>query len=190
MQSKELYQKYAGGRHWEKHPTVYAERFVAFLKKHNFDGLIVDLGCGNGRDLAVFSKLGFDALGVDNSKKEIESNKNRLPELNFEVQDVEKLLFKNNSVDAFFMINVIHYVDKEKAMREIYRTLKHQGYFFIHFNIDIIDKNGNVDYHHDSEDILKLVSSFKIIHQKLFERIDPQPVEHKHTIMELILQKI
>ena len=152
--------------------------------------MIVDLGCGNGRDLAVFSKLGFAALGVDNSKKEIESNKKRLPELTFEVQDVEKLGFKNNSVDAFFMINVIHYVDKEKAMNEIWRALKHRGYFFIHFNVDIIDKRGTVDYHHDPENILKLVSSFKIIQQKIFERIDHQPVEHKHTIMELVLQKI
>jgi SAM-dependent methyltransferase len=39
------------------------------------------------------------------------------------------------------MINVIHYVDKKKAIQEILRTLQPKGYFFIHFNIDITDKN-------------------------------------------------
>lgn len=190
MQSKKLYQKYADNRHWEKHTTLYAETFAKFLKSVNFEGRIVDVGCGNGRDVNVFLKLGFNALGVDNSKEEIESNKKKYPELKFEVQNAEKLKFKDNSVDAFFMINVIHYVDKEKAIKEILRVLKPRGYFFIHFNIEIIDKNGKVDYHHDQEDILKLVSKFKIIRQKLFKRVDHQPVKHKHKIRELILQKL
>ena len=69
MRSEKLYQKYADGRHWEKHPTLYAETFAEFLKSVNFEGLVVDVGCGNGRDVDVFSKLGFNVLGVDNSKK-------------------------------------------------------------------------------------------------------------------------
>jgi len=190
MQSKALYKKYSDSRHWEKHPTLYAETFIEFLKSVNFNGIIVDVGCGNGRDVDVFSKHGFNALGIDNSKNEIENDKKKFPELKFEVQDAEKLKFKDNSIDAFFMINVIHYVHKEKAIQEIFRSLKPKSYFFIHFNIDIIDKNGKVDYHQDQEDILKLVSKFKIVRQKLFERVDSQPIEHKHKIIELILQKI
>jgi len=189
MQSIKLYQKYADCRHWEKHPTLYAESFAEFLKKQNFEGLIVDVGCGIGRDVNVFNKLGFNALGVDNSKKEIENCKKKFPELRFGIQNAENLEFENNSIDAFFMINVIHYVQKDKAIQEIFRTLKPHGYFFIHFNIDIIDKDGNIDYHHDQEDILKLVSKFKILHKRILERADYQPLEHKHKIMELILQK-
>jgi len=189
MQEQKLYQKYSDGRHWESHPTLYAESFAEFLKKQNFEGLIVDIGSGNGRDVEVFSKFGFNALGIDNSKEQIENNKKKFPELKFEVQNAENLNFKNDSVDAFFMINVIHYVHKEKTIQEIFRVLKPQGYFFIHFNIDVIDKDGNVDYHHDQEDILKLVSKFKILQKNIFERVDHQPVEHKHKIMELILQK-
>ena len=124
MQSKTLYQKYSDGRHWEKHPTLYAETFAEFLKSVNFEGMIVDVGCGIGRDVNVFSKLGFNAFGIDNSKQEIENCKKKFPELKFEVQEAEKLKFKDNSVDAFFMINVIHYVDKEKAIQEIFRALK------------------------------------------------------------------
>ena len=189
MQSKSLYQKYSDGRHWEKHPTLYAETFAEFLKSVNFEGMIVDVGCGIGRDVNVFSKLGFNALGVDNSKEEIENCKKKFPELKFEVQNAENLEFENSSVDAFFMINVIHYVHKEKAIQEIFRALKPRGYFFVHFNIDIIDKSGKVDYSHNQEDILKLVSKFKILQKNIFERVDHQPIEHKHKIIELILQK-
>jgi len=189
MESKSLYQKYSDGRHWENHPTLYAESFAEFLKKQNFEGLIVDVGCGNGRDVEVFLKLGFNALGIDNVSKEIEDNKKKFHELKFEIQNAENLKFDDNSVDAFFMINVIHYVHKEKAIQEIFRASKPRGYFFIHFNIEIIDKSGKIDYSHNQEDILKLVSKFKILQKKIFERVDHQPVEHKHKIMELILQK-
>lgn len=189
MEEQKLYQKYSDGRHWEKRPTFYVESFAEFLKKQNFEGLIVDVGCGNGRDVEVFSNFGFNTLGIDNVSKEIKDNKKKFPELKFEVQNAENLKFENNSVDAFFMINVIHYVHKEKSIKEIFRALKPRGYFFIHFNIDIIDKNGKVDYHHDQEDVLKLVSKFKILQKNIFERVDHQPVEHKHKIMELVLQK-
>jgi len=33
MQSQILYNKYKDSNHWEKHPTIYAESFVKFLKK-------------------------------------------------------------------------------------------------------------------------------------------------------------
>jgi len=57
-------------------------------------------------------------------------------------------------------INVIHYVKKQKALDELLRTLKSGGYFFIQFNLDIVDIDGNIDYHHDERDIRKLVSKY------------------------------
>jgi SAM-dependent methyltransferase len=189
MQEQKLYQKYSNGKHWEQHPTIYAKSFVEFLKKHKFEGSIVDIGCGNGRDVNVFTKFGFNALGIDNSEKEIKSNKKNYPKLKFEVQDTENLKLKNDSVDAFFMVNVIHYVNKEKAIQEVFRVLKPQGYFFIHFNIEIVDKDGKIDYFYDQKDILNLIPNFKILQVNVFERVDNHPVEHKHKIMELILQK-
>jgi len=189
MQSKELYTKYSPSKHWELHPTIYAESFTEFLKNKKFHGKIVDIGCGTGRDVNVFVQHGLNALGIDNSEKEIALTKQKFPKLRFEVQDAEHLDFASNSIDACYTINVIHYVDKEKAINEILRILKPRGYFFIHFNIDIIDKNGKIDYHQDLNDILQSISMFKIIKKQIFERTDNQPIEHKHKIIELILQK-
>jgi len=189
MKEQKLYNKYLHCKHWEKHPTVYAEKFIDFLKTNNFKGLLVDIGCGNGRDINVFAKAGFDTLGVDYSKDEINLAKQKFPKLKFQIQNVERLGFDNDSIGAFFMINVIHYVDKEKAISEIFRTLKSGGYFFIHFNIEIKDGNGNIDYKDDEKDIMSLVDGFDILQKRTFERVDFEPVEHTHKIIELILRK-
>ena len=109
MEEKPLFDKYQEGRHWENHPTVYAETYIAFLKEEDFDDLLVDVGCGDGRDVAVFQQNGINVLGVDYSPEEIDNAKSKHPNLRFEVQNAEALDFDDNSVGAYFAINVIHY---------------------------------------------------------------------------------
>jgi SAM-dependent methyltransferase len=190
MKEKVLYEKYNSGKHWENHPTIYAERFLDFLKERRFSGLLVDLGCGSGRDVNFFSKNGLNVKGIDLDEKEISLAKKNFPEICFEIQDVEKLSFADKSIDYIFMINVIHYLDKEKAIKEVYRTLKDGGYFFIHFNLEIKDNNDKIDYSQKEEEILSLVKDFKIIKKKIFKRVDTKPLKHTHKIMELVLQKL
>ena len=87
------------------------------------------------------------------------------------------------------MINVIHYVDKLRAINEIKRILKDKGYFFIHFNLKIVDKEGKIDYMHEEKEIIDLIKDFEIVSKNIFERVDTKPIEHTHKIMELILRK-
>lgn len=110
MESQELFNKYNPGRHWEKHPTIYAEIFSNFLKSKNFSGTIVDAGCGNGRDVNLFSSLNFNVIGIDYSKDEIKIAKKNFPSLSFQFGNVESTDFENNGISAIFCINVIHYV--------------------------------------------------------------------------------
>ena len=189
MEEKQLFDKYQEGRHWESHPTVYAERYVAFLKEEGFEDLLVDIGCGSGRDVLVFQQNGIHTLGIDYSTQEIENARLRHPNSEFAVRNVERINFEDNSVGAYFMINVIHYVKKQQALDELLRTLKPRGYLFIHFNIDITDEEGNVDYHHGEKEIYKSLSKFQVKRQRVFERVDTIPKKHTHKILEVILQK-
>ncbi len=189
MESPELFEKYDRGRHWEHHPEMYAENFAEFLEEKNFDGKIIDIGCGTGRDVNVFNERGFDVIGVDKSKENIKIAKEKFPKSNFIVSNAHELPFNKNSIEATYIINVIHYVDAEKALKEIFRALKPGGLCFIHFNIDISDVDGNIDYRHEPNDILNIVSQFEIIQKNEFERIDEKPLKHTHQIMELILKK-
>jgi ubiquinone/menaquinone biosynthesis C-methylase UbiE len=189
MQAVKLYQKYSGGRHWENHPTTYASDFASFLKKNLFSGTVVDVGCGTGRDVNFFNSNGISAMGVDISQNEVEEARKRFPEWDFDVQNAESLKFRDSSVDAFYMINVIHYVDARKAIAEASRCLRPLGHFFVHFNLEIIDKDGNMDYNTDIQDAHLLMSKFKPLQQKIFVRIDKEPIEHNHRILEIIAQK-
>jgi ubiquinone/menaquinone biosynthesis C-methylase UbiE len=189
MESQHLFHKYSQGSHWFYHPEQYAKKFASFLKKKKFTDTIIDIGCGNGRDVHVFQSLGFNAIGIDTDQDVLSIAKRKFPESRFEKQNAESLTFPDNSVGACFMINVIHYVNREKAMSEAFRILKPGGFLYIHFNISITDKDGNEDYAHAETDILNLISPFTIIKKKKFKRIDKLPVKHTHTILELILQK-
>lgn len=43
--------------------------YTEFLKHIKPGGGILDLGCGSGRDVLYFSKLGFSVTGIDNSEE-------------------------------------------------------------------------------------------------------------------------
>lgn len=190
MQSLKLFNKYREGRHWEKHPTRYAEKFAEFLNTNNFKGLIVDIGCGSGRDTDVFSSVGFNAIGIDYATKEIRKAEQTFPKSKFEVQNAEKLKLKNKSAAALFVINVIHYLNATTAFKEFYRVLKEDGYIYIHFNLEIKDEEtGKIDYKQSEEKINGLIKKFKIIQRHSFTRTDTIPKLHTHKILELILQK-
>ena len=87
MENKALYDKYNKGSHRHSHPTEYAEEFFKFLKDKNFQGLIVDAGCGNGRDTNVFQREGFNVIGIDTSKDAISHAQSNFPECKFEIID-------------------------------------------------------------------------------------------------------
>jgi ubiquinone/menaquinone biosynthesis C-methylase UbiE len=87
-------------------------------------GKILDVGCGNGRNLLHFAKLGFDAYGVDFSsemikqaenlfkKNEISIKKNHLI-----VADMTSLPFEDGSlITAYPLHHSIIYRKKNKLM--------------------------------------------------------------------------
>lgn len=189
MKNQKLFDKYSKGKHWENHPTAYAEFFVQFLQDMKFQGKIVDLGCGNGRDLNVFHKNGFETLGIDYDEKIIADAKTKYPTLAFQCANIEHLPFSDESIDAYFCINLIHYVDQKKALAEIMRTLKPGGRIYIHFNLQIIDEQGNLDYIQHIDDVHKLISDFWRMYFAYSERNDTEPRPHKHIFYETILKK-
>jgi ubiquinone/menaquinone biosynthesis C-methylase UbiE len=189
MKNESLHKKYANGRHWDYHTNSYAVRFSSFLKAQNFRGLIIDAGCGSGRDTQVFKKAGFNSLGVDHEVEELGRASSKHRHCTFRVMNVEQMPLAGRSVGAVFMINVIHYVDAEKALKEVRRVLEPGGYLFIHFNLKITDGQGKVDLRTTDEEIRRLTAEFKEIDRRAFPRVDKIPTEHKHEILELILQK-
>tara|TARA_Y100000034_G_C6852197_1_gene386716 strand:+ start:324 stop:899 length:576 start_codon:yes stop_codon:yes gene_type:complete len=97
-------------------------------------GKILDIGCGNCRNLLPFKSL--ECYGIDFSKEMLEqANKfNKKFNLNIKLKQakITKLPFKGRSFDYVLAIAVLHHLkDPELAVKEINRVLKANGEAFI-----------------------------------------------------------
>lgn len=97
-------------------------------------GAVLDIGCADG----VFSKVIFDKshadkfIGMDVIKSSIEWAKKhwkKEKKMKFIFGDAHKLIFKDETFDAVFAMEVLeHVVDPKKVLLEIKRILKKDGY--------------------------------------------------------------
>lgn len=104
---------------------------VSFFLDKNFpkkDGLILDVGCGTGKNLEAFSSYG-QVQGIDNSPEAISFCKKR----GFQAvgADIEKMPFKSGSFTAITALDVLEHVDDQTALREINRVLRKKGVVII-----------------------------------------------------------
>ena len=74
---------------------------------------ILDIGCGEGNHLQFFSRLGFDACGLDASPYMIRRARERLGHrCTLEVGDAEDLPFEDNEFDLALLINTLEFLDR------------------------------------------------------------------------------
>ena len=100
--------------------------FINGLKPNS---LCLDLGCGNGKYLAVRNDITFYAL--DNSENLLQIVRKKYPHIQTTLSDVTTTTYKSNSFDAIISIAVIHHLATEsrriQMIQEIERILKVGG---------------------------------------------------------------
>ena len=110
------------------------------LKKHNPQGVLVDVGCGPGYLMAdlrrTFKELSI--TGVDISEEMIQKASKNMSatgfqeETSFRQGDIQALPFEDNSLD--FVISTLslhHWSEPMQALHEIHRVLKPAGQFLL-----------------------------------------------------------
>ena len=107
-----------------------------FIEKYNPKiGKILEIGCGNTRNLIPFAKLNFKCYGLDFSKSMLKqaeklAKKNKV-KIKLIKSDMLNLTFKNNEFDYLLHIASLHHIKTEKnilkALEESYRVLKPKG---------------------------------------------------------------
>lgn len=87
---------------------------------------VLALGCGSGEDAAWLKQQGADeVIGIDLSSKLIELATKRHPECHFQVMDMEKLEFEDESFDFAYSSLAMHYIeDWVETLSETRRVLK------------------------------------------------------------------
>jgi ubiquinone/menaquinone biosynthesis C-methylase UbiE len=113
--------------------SIEEDKAMTFIKKclpNLKNKVVLDLGCGNGKDMIVYELLGTkEVYGVDSSKIMIADGKKKVahPE-NLFVAEIEKLPFKNNFFDLIVGRFSLHYLDNfDAGYKEIARVLKPKG---------------------------------------------------------------
>ncbi|HJQ84981.1 MAG TPA: class I SAM-dependent methyltransferase [Candidatus Binatia bacterium] len=94
---------------------------------------ILESGCGTGRWMAFFEKLGNRGFGVDDSWGPLRVAREHDPDMNLARANALATPYKNASFDAAFSSYVAeHFEDgPEELFREIHRVLKPGGLFFV-----------------------------------------------------------
>lgn len=124
---------------------------IKVLKELNIKSksMILDICCGTGDFTQIIAKLQPKSyiIGLDISEKMLKIAKKKNPNKTFMVGDVTSLPFKNEEFDyitvGFGLRNI---QDRQKALNEIYRTLKNGGKF-LHLDFGMHNKISKVfDY--------------------------------------------
>ncbi len=106
--------------------------------------IILDAGCGNGRNLHWFLLNNISVYGIDSNAGFINDLKRRhtnLPSTRFQVAAVEGLPFESNFFDHIICSAVLHFAGStshfKNMMVELVRVLKPSGSLFIRMTSNI-----------------------------------------------------
>ncbi len=140
--------------YWERilqNPSLaYAELFDAekrFLLSHiSPNSKVLDIGCGDGRNIKTILNVTKDIVGIDNDPKAISDARAHLaatPSVQILLADVIALPFPENTFDAVTLMMTLVNFNKNKvtALKEMARVLKQDGKIIISvYSEDAFDK--------------------------------------------------
>ena len=107
------------------------------------DDIILDAGCGSGRNMHWFLQNHFNITGIDTNEAAIQELKDKYPGLRntFSVLPVENTGFSDNHFDHIICSAVLHFANSTAQFKlmfaELLRVLKPGGSLFIRMATDI-----------------------------------------------------
>lgn len=124
-------------------PQADTLRFLKFLKKSEKfkveNKMILDLGCGTGRNSNYLADKGNNVIGIEISKKALEIARARMRESGLDVDyrlgDIGGWYeIADNSIDLILDVTSSNSLDEQSRgiyLKETARVLKNNGYFFV-----------------------------------------------------------
>ena len=105
-------------------------RRVKMLSRHLRPGMsVLELGCGTGYFTRELARSGADVVAIDVSPDLLEVAKANCsaPNVRYEIQNAYALSYPDAVFDSVVGSSVLHHLEIEEAIREIYRVLKPGG---------------------------------------------------------------
>lgn len=108
-------------------------RRVKMLGSHLKPGMtVLELGCGTGYFTRELAHSGADIVAIDVSPELLEIAKSNCSARNvrYEIQNAYRLSYPEATFDSVVGSSVLHHLEIEQALREIYRVLRPGGTMF------------------------------------------------------------
>lgn len=124
------------------YPTEFVIRMIAGANypdfkhdKNNYIGKkIVDISCGDGRNLQLLLNLGFDVYATETTPEIIETLKPKFPDVKFTLAFNHNHPFDDNFFDYALACGAIYYLEPgtsfQDNMKELNRIMKPNGLFY------------------------------------------------------------
>lgn len=96
------------------------------------DNVVVDIGCGTGLSTIALSSCANKIIGIDCNKEMLDvAETKRKANVNFIHTNAEHTGLDTCSVDIVFCCQSFHWLKTDKAMSEIHRILKNDGFLIL-----------------------------------------------------------
>ncbi len=105
-------------------------RRVKMLSNHLASGMsVLELGCGTGYFTRELARSGADIVAIDVSPEllQIARTSCSAPNVRYEIQNAHEFSYPDAVFDSVVGSSVLHHLEIEGALREIYRVLKLGG---------------------------------------------------------------
>ena len=132
-----IYKNYQqGGNAWATLSEGIDPRFIAFIEKNDFSiRKAFDIGCGNGKYLALLESKGFQTDGIDSSPTAVEMTKKILSaKSEIQVANMYEFAYPENAYDFILSVSTLHHGYKDEiveTIKKIHTSLISQGMIFI-----------------------------------------------------------
>jgi len=108
--------------------------------EHFSNGILLDLGCGNGRHALLYAAENIKVIGVDFSFELLKIARRRCEEghinnIDYVMADFTALPFRKSVVSSIFFLATFHHIPKQenrlKTLKEIEEVLQYNGFCLI-----------------------------------------------------------
>lgn len=124
---------------WGEAHENFLDRVLYFLRKSNLSkAVILDSGCGEGRNLIYMCKQQFSVHGIDFSKVAVKTanrwikDESLVDRASVILGDITKIPYRSKSFDVVIDIYTLEFIsEKVLYIKEIMDVLKPKGFFFL-----------------------------------------------------------
>jgi ubiquinone/menaquinone biosynthesis C-methylase UbiE len=181
-----------GRSHWlhrESYVPTAMKTFSAYVE--DWQNLsVLDVGCGQGHDVAAFSVFGIDAEGIEINPRYLKEGRKVFPGIKLKHGNAEKLPYPDDRFSLVYCRNLVFCTDPRRSLPELVRVVRRGGVGHVSLDVKIVQLSDDSLLHSASmEEMLALLPACEILQNDYCERVDDEPTPHRHQYHDVYFRK-